>query len=205
MTSCFALSSFVLLFGSVGHADHLILTPRDVPPVVGTAVASGDDEHLRIKLTCPRAVWRVARQVVPESERPELRVDVKNDTRTLVLGGPGAPAESRVVNLAGHDLSNDDILQRLKTDTPVLVSVSGKMVEPLYLQLTKPDALIILLGARDGVPAPTLLPSAALRPVTSGVTPLVFDDRPRWRSVLLRGDRHRPRGKLREVLGIGER
>jgi hypothetical protein len=149
-------------------------------------------------------VWRFARKVAPKTEQPELRVDVKNDTRTLVLGGPGAPAESRVVNVAGHDLSNDDILKRLKTDTPVLVSVSGKMVEPLYLQLTKPDALIILLGEKDGVPAPTLLPSAAPKMVPSGVSPLVFDNRPRWRSVLLRRD-HRPRGKLREALGIGER
>ena len=205
MMSCFAPCSFVLLFCSVGPADDSIMTPRDVPPVVGTAIASGDEAALQIKLTCPRATWRVTGNVVPKSQWPELRVEVENDTRTLLLGGPGALAESRVVDLQGNDLSNGDILQRLQTDTPVLVSVSGKMVEPLYLQLTKPDALIILLGARDGVPAPTLLPSAVPRPTSSGVVPVVYDERPRWRSVLLRGDHHRPRGKLREVLGIGER
>jgi hypothetical protein len=142
---------------------------------------------------------------MPEAERPELRVDVKNDTRTLEIGGSSAQAESRVVDLAGVELSHGDIRERLKNDTPVLVSVSGKMVEPLYLQLTKPDALIILLGDRDSAAAPTLLPRAAPQPTPSGVSPLVFDDRPRWRSVLLRRDHHRPRGRLREVLGIGER
>jgi hypothetical protein len=204
MLSWFVFSSSVLVFGSVADADGSVLTPRDVPPVVGTAVANGDDDNLRIRLTCPRVVWRVAKRVVPESERPELWVDVKNDTRTLVIGGPGAPTESRVVDLAGQELSNDVILERLKTDTPVLVSVSGKMVEPLYLQLTKPEALIILLGDRDGITAPTLLPSAAPRPASAAVSPLVFDDRPRWRSVLLRSH-YRPRGKLRDALGIGDR
>jgi hypothetical protein len=205
MLSCVYFISFSLLFSSVAQSGITSQTPRDVPPVVGTAVATGDDENVRIKLTCPRVVWRVARPVVPKSDRPELQVDVKNDTRTLVLGDAGASADSRVVDLAGVELTNDDIRQRLKTDTPVLVSVSGKMVEPLYLQLTKPDALIILLGDRDGVPASTLLPSAAPRPAPTPVSPLVFDDHPRWRSVLLRRDHHRPRGRLRGVLGIGER
>ena len=205
MISCFAPCSVVVLLGSLGHADNSTLTPRDVPPVVGTAIASGDEGNLQIRLTCPRVQWRVAGRAVPKSQWPELRVDVENDTRILVLGGQSALDESRVVDLEGNDLSNQDILTRLQNNTPVLVSVSGKMVEPLYLQLTKPDALIILLGARDGVPAPTLLPSAAPRPTASGVVPAIYDERPRWRSVLLRGDHHRPRGTLREVLGVGER
>lgn len=42
---------------------------------------------------------------------------------------------------------------------PVLVSVSGEMPDAYFLQLTKPDALILILGPRDGYPAPEFLPA----------------------------------------------
>ena len=50
-------------------------------------------------------------------------------------------------------------MTRLAKETPVLVSVTGEMPDAYYLQLTNPDALIVILGPRDGFPAPELLPA----------------------------------------------
>jgi hypothetical protein len=123
--------------------------------------------------------------------------------RTLTLGGPSALAESRVVDLSGNELTEDEIRNRMETETAVLVSVSGRMVDPYYLQLAKPDTLVVLLGPRDGVPAPTLLPANGGNASPSGVVPAVYDERPRWKSVLIRNG-IRPRGRIREALGFGE-
>lgn len=187
---------------SVSRADMSVALPQDVPPVVGTAVATGDTNELKIKLTCPRAKWRVVGHVVPKSQWPELHVEMESTVRTLTLGGPSALAESRVVDLSGNNLDAEDILDRMESETPVLVSVSGKMVDPYYLQLAKPDTLVVLLGARDGVPVPTLLPTNEGSTSQSGVVPAVYDERPRWKSVLIR-DRIRPKGRVREFLGFG--
>jgi hypothetical protein len=56
---------------------------------------------------------------------------------------------SRVVTLQGNDLSRDQVLERLKKETPVLLSVTGRMPDAHYLQLTKEDSLIVILGPRD--------------------------------------------------------
>lgn len=64
----------------------------------------------------------------------------------------------------GPPLTRAEAIERLALATPVLVTVSGEMPEPYFLQLTRPDALIAILGPRDGSPAPELLPAAKMPP-----------------------------------------
>lgn len=196
-----AFGLFAALACSTTRAEVSVALPQDVPPVVGTAVATGDASEVKIQLRCPRAKWRVVGDIVPKSQWPELRVEMEHTTRTLTLGGPSALAESRVVDVSGKGLTAEEILDRMASETPVLVSVSGKMVDPYYLQLAKSDTLVVLLGPRDGVPAPTLLPANGESSSPSGVVPAVYDERPRWKSVLIR-DRIRPKGRIREFLGF---
>ena len=72
--------------------------------------------------------------------------------------------ESQIVALDGRDLSQQDILKRLKKETPVLVAIDGRMVDRFYLQIVKADTLIILLSEWDGSPATKLLPAPNAKP-----------------------------------------
>jgi hypothetical protein len=193
------ICTFVLTFCSYTRAATPITPPEDVPPVMATAVATSAGDDLKIKLMVPCARWKVVGEVVPKSQWPELQVDIVEDTRTLVFGGPSALAESRVLDVQGKDVSHEEILARLKEESPVLVSVSGKVADPYYLQLAKPETLVIVLGPRDKMPAPALLPSQAPKPTTVRYRPPAQEEQPRWRSVLKRGG-----SRLRGVLGVGE-
>jgi len=75
-----------------------------------------------------------------------------------LFGGSSQIPDSRVVDNAGNELTKNSVLERLQNPTAVLVSVSGKKVDPYYLQLVKDDAIIIMLGRRDGKGDSELLP-----------------------------------------------
>ena len=152
-----------LLTGGHAIASDPVPVPKDVPPVLAMAVVSdpgkGDEfREWKIRLTLPKIEWEVVGEVVPKKQWPELKAEVQMATLTLRMGGPSQLAESRVVDLKGKELSRDQAVKRLEKETPVLISVSGRMPDAYFLQLTNPDALIVILGARDGYPAPELLP-----------------------------------------------
>jgi hypothetical protein len=147
-----------------GAAYEDVQLPKDVPPVLGYAVVSDpgtgtEMSEWKIRLSVPRIAWEVVGEVVPKSQWPELKADIQLSTLTLRIGGPSALSPSRVLDLQGNELSRDQVLERLSRETPVLVSVSGRMPEAYFLQLTKPDALIVVLGPRDGAPSPQFLPA----------------------------------------------
>jgi hypothetical protein len=138
--------------------------PKNVPPVLGMAVVSdagrGDESgEWIIKLTLPKIAWEVVGESIPKKQWPELKSEVRMTTLTLRMGGPSQLAESRVIDLKGKELSRDQVVKRLESEIPVLVSVSGHMPDAYFLQLTKAEALIVILGARDGYPAPEFLPA----------------------------------------------
>ena len=130
--------------------------PKDVPPVIGTAVATpssaeGDDDKWSIKLVVPKVAWEVIGEERPKLEWPKFNVTVEEATLTLQMAYHRATqlsdnAQNRLLDLKGRRLRRDEALKRLAAKTPVLVSVSGKMPDPFYLQCTKPDTLIVVLG-----------------------------------------------------------
>ncbi len=150
--------------GTPAVADDLPPFPTHVPPILGTAVVtdSGNGNELsewRIGLTLPMIRWEIVGEMVPKREWPKLNAEVEKSRRILRLGGPSQLAESRIVDVKGKELTRDQVLKRLARESPVLVSVSGRMPDAFYLQLTNADALIVILGSRDGYPAPELLPA----------------------------------------------
>lgn len=115
-----------------GLADEVVPPPKDVPPVLGRAVVSKpgtakESSEWTIRLSLPRIAWEVDGEVVPKSQWPELKADVQPATLNLRMGGPSALAPSRVLDFQGKELSRDQVLKRLAQETPVLVSVSGRM------------------------------------------------------------------------------
>jgi hypothetical protein len=50
------------------------------------------------------------------------------------------------VDLRGKRLDRAEALKRLGENAPILVSVSGEMPDPFYLQCVKPETLIVLIG-----------------------------------------------------------
>jgi hypothetical protein len=165
------LVGIVLAFvvGGSAVAQRSPPLPKDVPPLIGVAIVGdpgqGGESEWTVELTLPRIAWQVVGEVVPKKQWPELKTEVEKTTLTLRMGGLSQLAPSRIVDLRGRALGRTQVVSRLKWETPVLVSVSGRMPDPYFLQLTKPDALIVILGARDGYPAPDLLP-ARKAPVT---------------------------------------
>lgn len=166
MIKCYIGSVLALIAGGHALAKEPLPLPGDVPPVLATAVASAPepergDSQWEIRLTLPRVAWEVVGKMIAKRQWPELKVIVEKETLTLRMGGPSQLAPSRVVDIQGKELGRGQVLKRLAAETPVLVSVSGRMPDAYYLQLTRPEAFIVLLGPRDGRPAPELLPSKA--------------------------------------------
>ena len=137
--------------------------PQGIPPIVGTAMIENSGRlngvrEWQIRLTVPKVSWRIEGEVLPKRSWPKLKTEVQEQTLLLRMDGPRALSPSYVMERDGHVLDREEIMVKLQRETPVLVSVSGKIPDPYYLQLTQPDALIVILGAREKAPRPELLP-----------------------------------------------
>jgi len=163
------LLGLLLVFVTYGITDgnDSKLLPKDVPPVIGTAVAiasstSGDDGQWSIRLVVPKVAWEVVGEERPKIEWPEFNVTVEEAVLKLPMKYHPATqlsdnAQNRILDLTGRRLTREESEKRLVSNTTVLVSVSGRMPDPFYLQCTKPDTLIVVLGI-PACPAPELLP-----------------------------------------------
>ncbi len=146
--------------------------PKDVPPVIGTAIATKSQPGGKwsVRLSVPKVTWEGVGVFRVKREWPKFKVTVQEVVLELPMGyqehHKGGRAltqlsdnsQNRVLDLQGRRLGSDEALKRLAAKTPVLVSVSGQMPDPFYLQCTKPDTLIVVLGI-PSYPAPELLPN----------------------------------------------
>ncbi len=160
------LLGLVLVLGvwSPAIADDLPPFPKQVPPIVGTAVVADagngtESSEWQIALTVPQIQWEIVGELIAKKEWPQLTTQVKKVKLDIVMGGPSQLAESQVMDIKGNTLGRVRVTKRLENETPVVVSVSGEMPDAYFLQLTNADALIIVLGPRDGYPAPGFLPA----------------------------------------------
>jgi hypothetical protein len=114
----------------------------------------GDDSReyaWSLKLQVPKVVWEVTGKERPKLEWTRIKADVEMIVLEVDMGYSKATqlaeqGQNRLVDLNGKRLSRDEALKRLGENTPVLVSVSGEMPAPFYLQCSKPDTLIVLFG-----------------------------------------------------------
>ncbi len=145
------LALALIAFGQA-RADKPLPLPKNVPPVLATATVGGPGQigtlrvDWRINLTIPKIAWEVIQN--PQRD-PEIKAEVKQLKTSLRMGGPSAMWPSKVVDLKGKELTRDQVFERLQKETPVLLSVTGRMPDAHYLQLTKEDTLIVILGPRD--------------------------------------------------------
>ena len=138
--------------------------PTTMPPLIGMAVVhdaglANQVGEWRIRLTLPKISWHIKGQDKPIKAWPKLETGLEKQTIMLRMDGPSALLPSYVVDLKGQPLNREQILARLRHETPVWVSVDGKKPDPYYLQLTYPEALIVILGDREKAPRPDLLPA----------------------------------------------
>lgn len=152
---------FIAAF-AVPIVAETVAPPTDVPPVVGTAVVVNDANQWAVEVTVPKIKWAIIGEERPKREWPKLEVGVEESKLTLSMTYHPATqiaeqAQNRIVDLKGRRLSKTEAIERLGNSTAVLVSVSGAMPNDFYLQLAKPDALIVILG-HPHAPAPQLLP-----------------------------------------------
>ncbi len=138
--------------------------PNDVPPVLGMGQLAGDSEKWRVQVHVPKVAWEWIGEKRPKIEWPHLKVHVEEVVLDLAMSYPSASqlsedSQNRIVDLKGNRLNRDEVAKRLKQKTPLLISISGRMPDPYYLQCTKPDTLLLLLGLPDA-PAVDLLPRA---------------------------------------------
>jgi hypothetical protein len=172
MTRTVFATLFVVGSCIVASADEPSALPNDVPPVVGTAIAlppvASNDKEWSVRLTVPKVKWEVIGEERPKLDWPRFKVTAENASLTLPMAYEPASqlsevSQNRILDLKGKRLSREVALKRLATSTPVLVSVSGRMPDPLYLQTTRSDTLIVILGIPE-TPASDLLPQPASQP-----------------------------------------
>ena len=170
---------------TVALAQDEVSLPKDVPPVVGMAVAteSHDDRWTgyQIELVVPSIQYEVRRNEYVQGKPvvwDEIITNVSPMKRVLKFETPSQIPDSLIVGIDGVPLSAVSILERLKKRVPVLVSVSGKMVDPYYLQLAKEDVVIILLNRRDGMGDRAFLPRANFKIPSSADPPRRKNPRP---------------------------
>ena len=153
--------AIVLTLITTGYAfaGDPVPPPKSVPPVLGTAVVSdrgkgGAAGEWEIKLTAPKIEWEVVNSRVAEYSKVSrhLEAEVQMTAFTLLMDkgeqGQIRGPRARVTDVNGTDLTRQQVVKRLEKETPVLISLSGQMPDPYYLQLTKPDALIVILSDR---------------------------------------------------------
>lgn len=161
-------TAFVACSWVMANADETTDLPKDVPPVVGTAVAipsAADGDEWSIKLTVPKVRWEIVGEERPKLDWPKFKVTAKGASLTLPMAYKQASplnedTQNRILDLTGKRLSQEEASKRLASITPVLVSVSGGMPDPFFLQTTKSDTLVVVLGI-PSAPAVDLLPQPA--------------------------------------------
>ncbi len=141
--------------------------PWDLPPVVCLAKASplhspegSEQGPVQIKVMVPRILARQTGKKIPKRSWPKVKVSVTPHVLTLTID-PKSPAQlrgSRVLDLKGKPVSNERLLRSLRTPKPILLSLTGRPVDPFFLQVVRRQTMVILLGPRDGAPLVELFP-----------------------------------------------
>ncbi len=174
MTRVLLAAAVSLCSSILANADEPTALPNGIPPIIANAIAipnaSSDHDSWSIKLTVPKVRWEVVGERRPKLEWPEFKVTAESATLTLPMAYSRASqlnevARNRLLDLKGNRVDRDDALKRLASETAVLISVSGQMPDTYYLQTTRPDTLIVVLGIALA-PAPDLLPQPA-RPTSN--------------------------------------
>lgn len=163
----FLLAAFLLSPSVLSAVDGSRL-PKDLPPVLGVATAVNSKETpsaVVIRIVVPAMTAEVRGEVVPKRSWPKADVQVTPREVTIVID-PKSPSQlvgSEVFTTDGEVVVKADLLRKLSKPKPVLISTTGRAVDPFYLRVVKPDTLVVVLGARDGSPNLSLVPQVSVK------------------------------------------
>lgn len=143
-----------------------VVLPKDVPPVFATARAttkrSGDFEVLEVAISAPDIAWSAV-----DKESRQLKAAFWTEITCLVRAKQwvirhgderSQIPDSDFQRLSGAKMSLKEVAEALKNDAPVLLSITGKPVDPFYGRFMKPDTIAIVLARDDGMGDSSLIP-----------------------------------------------
>ncbi len=97
--------------------------PRDVPPVMGTAifvpaVEQKDDLEWSIRLAVPKVAWQIVDKFQPKKQWPSLKVTVQESTLELQMGHHpesqlSGSVQNWILDFNGKKLNRDEARRRL--------------------------------------------------------------------------------------------
>ncbi len=202
MIKLFPLFCFSLTLSSIAKSQDEVSLPRDVPPVVAMATAKASNNAQKgayqIHLVIPSIRYELVEQELNAGRNTKVAswidvvTQVKPISRILQFQNSSQIPDSKVVDVAGKPLDAQTTLQRLQEPTPVLISVSGKMVDPYYLPLIHKDAVIILLSRKDGKGDDVLMPNEQQGNSAEIPTVVELDNLPTTREVFAVANRLEP-------------
>lgn len=155
-----AILAFVLipLFAQIARA-----MPETLPPIFAmgkAAKAAGPEGEIRVTLRCPQVSWQTIekqRDGIKRMRWSEIKTDVRERTLTLEFNTPSQIPDSRVTRLDGKPVPLAEMAELLKNETAVLVSPTGKRIDPYYHAFLNPDTLVFILARDEGMGDPSLL------------------------------------------------
>lgn len=164
--------AFLASLGTIAIGEEVPPFPKSLPPMIGTAIVTepGTGDRQRpwvIRLTIPKIRFEEVGEVIPKIQWSKLVTDVEKNVIKMLIDGPLQLESSQVYDLLGNKLTREEVIRKMSKETPVLVSFG--FPDKYYLQLTKPDALVVVLGGRewhlmDYYPRPKGEPSAPAAP-----------------------------------------
>jgi hypothetical protein len=166
----FVTSLALCTFSSFAHADPLgaesgsvqgsatqPTPPKGVAPLVALAKAlprkpgSVRDYVWSLELHIPKVRWEIVEKDFFKAVVRTVEADVEMITVSLEMGYSkmtqlAERGQNRILDMNGKRLTEEEALERLAKHSPVLVSVTGELPDPYYLQCSKPDTLIVVFG-----------------------------------------------------------
>jgi hypothetical protein len=141
---------FLAILGVVSRADDKLGLPAGSPPrIVSVVGVKGDVVTYRDFLSMP---------VIPKApggSRPgELTPALPSSGPMIACAVEFSLSDGKVFDIEGHQLDAEAVKQRLRPGGTVLVSTSGKKVDPAYLRIIEKTAVILVHP--PGPPGPAL-------------------------------------------------
>jgi hypothetical protein len=135
-------------------AEEAIKPPQGLPPTQVIASVNKDGEFEIVQTVLVPETRSEERTVnmngVPVKQVVQVTV-FKTEQVSRRLKGEGV----KVYTAGGKEVDAKDVPAKLKSPTIVLLAADGKKVDPFYLKLIKPEALVIVAP----VPSPTVVPA----------------------------------------------
>lgn len=143
--------------GKPADVQNAQTEPAGLPPVLGSAVITRDDDQPTLQLTLPLDTWKTIQPQLPQpasGKWPALQT-ISREESVEQEGRMSLPLTGRsdqpfwIVDRTGVPFSPGALREKLADSTPALVSVDGRLPHPRLRNLPSPAEVIVMLGPCD--------------------------------------------------------